>query len=98
MCVEYLIYIRKKETDVLCKMINRHFWTKKSTNLLTFLYSKKHIILYKKTKYNNIYINNQNIQKDILLKNTTTMKKRIHLTETGNFHIGETDVDEKCTK
>ena len=26
------------------------------------------------------------------------MKKRIHLTETGNFHIGETDVDEKCTK
>ena len=51
-----------------------------------------------KKKYNNIYINNQNIQKDILLKNTTTMKKRIHLTETGNFHIGETDVDEKCTK
>lgn len=50
MCVEYLIYIRKKETDVLCKMINRHFWTKKSTNLLTFLYSKKHIILYKKDK------------------------------------------------
>ena len=91
MCVEYSIYIRKKETDVLCKMINRHFGTKKSTNLLTFLYSKK-------TKYNNIYINNQNIQKDILLKNTTTMKKRIHLTETGNFHIGETDVDEKCTK
>ena len=52
----------------------------------------------KKTKYNNIYINNQNIQKDILLKTTTTMKKGIHLTETGNFHIGETDVDEKCTK
>lgn len=26
------------------------------------------------------------------------MKKRIHLTETGNFHIGETDVDEKCIK
>jgi hypothetical protein len=49
-------------------------------------------------KYNNIYINNQNIRKDILLKSTTTMKKRIHLTETGNFHIGETDVDEKCTK
>ena len=23
------------------------------------------------------------------------MKKRIHLTETGNFHIGETDVDEE---
>ena len=22
----------------------------------------------------------------------------IYLTETGNFHIGETDVDEKCTK
>ena len=43
-------------------------------------------------------MNNQNIQKDILLKTTTTMKKRIHLTETGNFHIGETDVDEKCTK
>ena len=42
--------ISKKETDVLCKMINRHFWTKKSTNLLTFLYSKKHIILYKKDK------------------------------------------------
>ena len=41
---------KKKETDVLCKMINRHFWTKKSTNLLTFLYSKKHIILYKKDK------------------------------------------------
>ncbi len=50
MYVEYSIYIRKKETDVLCKMINRHFWTKKSTNLLTFLYSKKHIILYKKDK------------------------------------------------
>lgn len=43
-------------------------------------------------------MNNQNIQKDILLKTTTTMKKGIHLTETGNFHIGETDVDEKCTK
>lgn len=41
---------KEKETDVLCKMINRHFWTKKSTNLLTFLYSKKHIILYKKDK------------------------------------------------
>lgn len=26
------------------------------------------------------------------------MKKRIHLTEKGNFHIAETDVDEKCTK
>ena len=25
------------------------------------------------------------------------MKKRIHLTETGNFHIGETDVDEKLS-
>ena len=24
------------------------------------------------------------------------MKKRIHLTETGNFHIGETDVDENA--
>ena len=43
-------------------------------------------------------MNNQNIQKDILLNTTTTMKKRIHLTETGNFHRGETDVDEKCTK
>ena len=42
--------LTEKETDVLCKMINRHFWTKKSTNLLTFLYSKKHIILYKKDK------------------------------------------------
>ncbi len=52
----------------------------------------------KKTKYNNIYINNQNIQKDILLKTTTTMKKRIHLAEKENFHIAETDVDEKCTK
>ena len=41
---------KEKETDVLCKMINRHFGTKKSTNLLTFLYSKKHIILYKKDK------------------------------------------------
>ena len=27
-----------------------HFWTKKFTNLLTFLYSKKHVILYKKDK------------------------------------------------
>lgn len=26
------------------------------------------------------------------------MKKRIHLTETGNFHIGETDVDDRYTK
>ena len=26
------------------------------------------------------------------------MKKRIHLTETGNFHIGETDVDEMCIR
>ena len=52
----------------------------------------------KKTKYNNIYINNQNIQKDILLKTTTTMKKRIHLAEKENFHIAETDVDEKYTK
>ena len=52
----------------------------------------------KKTKYNNIYINNQNIQKDILIKTTTTMKKRIHLAEKENFHIAETDVDEKCTK
>ena len=41
---------------------------------------------------------NRGTFEDILLKNTTTMKKRIHLTETGNFHIGETDVDEKCTK
>ena len=41
---------KEKRTDVLYKMINRHFWTKKSSNLLTFLYSKKRIILYKKDK------------------------------------------------
>lgn len=50
MCVEYLIYITEKETNVLCKMINPHFATEKIKNLLTFLYSKNHIILYAKDK------------------------------------------------
>ena len=35
---------------VLCKMINPHFTTEKIKNLLTFLYSKNHIILHAKDK------------------------------------------------
>lgn len=50
MYVEYLIYIIEKETNVLCKMINPHFTTEKIKNLLTFLYSKNHIILRAKDK------------------------------------------------
>jgi hypothetical protein len=44
------IYITEKETNVLCKMINPHFTTEKIKNLLTFLYSKNHIILHAKDK------------------------------------------------
>ena len=46
----------KKETYVLCKMINCGFRHKKCGNLLTLVNSKNHIILYKKDK---IHINIQ---------------------------------------
>lgn len=48
--MEYLIYIIKKETDVLFKMINRQNQAEKTKNLLTFSMSKKHVIFCQKDK------------------------------------------------